>query len=83
MKRELDKACFQHDMAYEDFKGLARGTASHNIFCIKAFHIAKKSKYDGYQGGLFSMVSRGRTTIVFDKRSYASGIKIRIFQKKN
>ena len=23
-KNELDKACFQHDMAYGDFKGLAR-----------------------------------------------------------
>ena len=23
-KNELDKACFQHDIAYRDFKGLAR-----------------------------------------------------------
>ena len=23
-KNELDKACFQHDMAYEDFQNLAR-----------------------------------------------------------
>ena len=27
-KNELDKACFQHDMAYRDFKDLARTTAS-------------------------------------------------------
>ena len=27
-KNELDKACFQHDMAHEDFKDLARRTAS-------------------------------------------------------
>ena len=27
-QNELDKACFQHDMAYEDFKGLTRRTAS-------------------------------------------------------
>ena len=27
-KNELDKACFQHDMAYGDFKDLARKTAS-------------------------------------------------------
>ena len=27
-KNELDKACFQHDMAYGDFKDLARRTAS-------------------------------------------------------
>ena len=27
-KNELDKACFQHDMAYGDFKDLAKRTAS-------------------------------------------------------
>ena len=27
-KNELDKACFQHDMAYGDFKDIARRTAS-------------------------------------------------------
>ena len=27
-KNELDKACFQHDMAYEDFKNLEKRTAS-------------------------------------------------------
>ena len=27
-KNELDKACFQHDMAYRDFKDLKRRTAS-------------------------------------------------------
>ena len=30
-KKELDKACFQHDMAYGDFKGIKRRTASHKI----------------------------------------------------
>ena len=30
-KNELDKACFQHDMAYGDFKDLARRTASDKI----------------------------------------------------
>ena len=28
---ELDKACFQHDMAYVEFKDFARETASDNI----------------------------------------------------
>ena len=27
-KKELDKACFQHNMAYRDFKDLTRRTAS-------------------------------------------------------
>ena len=30
-KNELDKACFQHDMAYGDFKDLKRTTASENF----------------------------------------------------
>ena len=55
-KNELDKACFQHDMAYGDFKDLARRTASDNVLRDKAFNIAKNSKYDEYQRGLASMV---------------------------
>ena len=39
-KNELDKACFQHDMAYGDFKDLARRTASDNVLRDKAFNIA-------------------------------------------
>ena len=30
-KHELDKACFQHDMAYGDFKDIKRRTASDKI----------------------------------------------------
>ena len=55
-KNELDKTCFQHDMAYGDFKDLKRRTASDKFFKDKAFNIAKNPKYDGYQRGLASMV---------------------------
>ena len=55
-KNELDKDCFQHDMAYGDFKDLTRRTASDNVLRDKTFNIAKNSKYDGYQRGLASMV---------------------------
>ena len=55
-ENELDKACFQHDMAYGDFKDLARRTASDKVLRDKAFNIAKNPKYDGYQRGLTSMV---------------------------
>ena len=55
-QNELDKACFQHDMAYGDFKDLTRRTASDKILRDKAFNIAKNPKYDGYQRGLASMV---------------------------
>ena len=55
-RNELDKACFQHDMAYGDFKYLARRTTSNKILRNKAFNIAKNLKYDGYQRGFASMV---------------------------
>ena len=40
-KNELDKACFQHDMAYRDFKDLAQRTGSDKVLRDKAFNIAK------------------------------------------
>ena len=51
-KKELEKACFQHDMAYGDFKDLTRGTVSDKILSGKAFNVARNPKYDGYQRGL-------------------------------
>ena len=55
-KTELDKACFQHDMAYRDFKDLTRRTFSNKVLRNKAFNIAKNPNYDGYYRGLASMV---------------------------
>ena len=48
-RTELDKACFQHDLAYGDFKDLAKRTAADKVLRDKAFNIAKDPKYDGYQ----------------------------------
>ena len=44
-QNELDKACFQHDMAYGDFKDLTRRTTSDKILHDKAFNIAKNPKF--------------------------------------
>ena len=63
-KNELDKVCFQHDMAYGVFKDFARRTASDRILRDKAFNIAKNPKYDGCQRGLASMIYK-----FFDKKS--------------
>ena len=68
-QNELDKACFQHYMAYGDFKDLTRGTASDKILRDKAFNIATNPKCDRYQCGLASMVYK-----FFDK-TFGSGIK--------
>ena len=51
-RNELDKTCFQQDMAYGDFKDLAKRTAADKVLRDKAFNIAKDPKYDGYQRGL-------------------------------
>ena len=67
-KNELDKACFQHDMAYGDFKGIVRRAAADKVLRDKAFNIAKNPKYDGYQ--------RGLAYKFFEKRSKASGVNI-------
>ena len=64
-KNELDKACFQHDMAYGDFKDLAKRNAAGKVLRDKAFKIAS----DGYQRGLASMIYK-----LFDKKSSGSGI---------
>ena len=47
-QNELDKACFQHDMAYGDSKDLPQRTASDKLLRDKAFNIAKNPKTDGY-----------------------------------
>ena len=48
-QKQLDKACFQNDMAYGDFKDLPRRTASDKVLSDKAFNIAKNLKYDIYK----------------------------------
>ena len=40
-KNKLDKACFQHDMAYGDFRDLEIRTSSDNVLRDKSFNIAK------------------------------------------
>ena len=47
-KNELDKACFQHDIAFGKTKDLAKRTQSDKVLKDKAFKIASDSKYDGY-----------------------------------
>ena len=42
----LDKICFQHDLAYGDFKDLNRRTTADKVLCHKVFKIAKDRKCD-------------------------------------
>ena len=47
-KNELDKACFQHVMAYGKSKDLVKRTYSDKVLRDKAFKIESNPKYDGY-----------------------------------
>ena len=67
-RNELDKACFQHDMAYGKSKDLAKRTQSDKVLRDKAFKIASDPKNDGYQRGLASMIQK-----FFYKKSSGSG----------
>ena len=68
-KSDLDKACFQHDMAYCKYKDLTKRTQSHKVLRDKAFEIASNPSYDGYQGGLASVVYN-----FLDQKSTGSGV---------
>ena len=68
-KNELDKACFQHDMAYGKSKDLVRKTQSDKVLRDKAFKIGSDPKYYGYQRRVASIIYK-----FFDKKPKGSGI---------
>ena len=75
-RNELDKAFFQHDMAYGKCKDLTKRIESDKILRKTAFNIASNPKYDGHERGLASMVYK-----FCDKKSTGSGIKSMSNQK--
>ena len=68
-ENELDKVCFQHDMACGKSKDLAKRTLSDKVLRDKTFKSASDPKYDCYQKGLASMIYK-----FFDKKSSGSSI---------
>ena len=68
-RNELDKGCFQHDMAYGKSKDLIKRTQSDKVSKDKAFEIVSDPKYDSYQRGLASTTYK-----IFDKKSKGSGL---------
>ena len=77
-KNKLDKACFQHNIAYGDFKNLATRTALNKFLRDKAFNIAKSLNYDGYQRALASMVYK-----FFDKKPQVVVLKMKLHKISN
>ena len=68
-KNELDKDCFQHDMAYGKSKDLGKRAQSNKVLSNKELKNASDPNYDGYQRGLTSMVYN-----FFSKKSSGSGV---------
>ena len=69
-RNELDKACFAHNAAYEDSKGLEKRTISGAILKDRADEIARNRGYDGYIRALVGMVYK-----FFDKKT-GSGVSV-------
>ena len=77
-KNDLDKACFQHDMAYGKYKDFTRRTQSDKVLRDKTFKIESNPNCDGYQTGLASMVYKffaKKFTSFADKSAKDSGVK--------
>ena len=70
-KIDLDKACFQHDTAYGEYKDLNTRIQSDKVLRDKTFEIVSNAKSDGYQRGLASIVYK-----LFDKKSKDSGTNL-------
>ena len=65
-----DKACFQSDVAYGDFRNLTRRTPSDKILRDKAFNIAKNPKNDGYHRVFLQWLIN-----IFDKKLNANAFQ--------
>ena len=67
-RNTLDKACFQHDLAYGN-KDIPTRTAADKVLRDKAFDIAQDQSKDGYQRSLAAMVYK-----FFNKKTQGSGL---------
>ena len=63
-KDELDKVCFQLDMAYGKSKDLIKTTQSDKVLKDKAFKIANNPNYDGYQNDFEIDLSNNATNFI-------------------
>ena len=82
MNEMNDKACIQHDMAYEDFKTLAKGTALEKVLRDRSFNIAKNSKYGGGPVSLVYKFFDKKFASLTDKSAKGAGVKSAIKQNE-
>ena len=74
---ELDKACFQHDMAYGDFKDLNRRTAAAKDYVIKHLILKIQNMVD------INVDLLQWSTSFLIKKILVVVLKMRIFQTSN
>ena len=77
-RNKLGKVCFQHDMAYGDFKDLKRRMQSDKVLKDKAFVIANNPKNDRYQKRLASMFYQ-----FFEKKQKEVVLKMKLSRINN
>ena len=75
--QDIDKACFQHDMAYGDFKDLPSRATAYKVSSDKAFNTASNLKYNKYQRDLPSIVYK-----IFDEKTEYGTVKNKIMKNK-
>ena len=76
-QKELDKTCFQHDMAYGDFKDLTRRTASDKILHDKHLILLKMWTMD------INMYLLKWSTNILINKIVVNVLKMRVFRTKN
>ena len=82
-QNELDKACFQHDMAYGAFKYLSRRTASDKVLVIKHFILLKIQLFIIFFHKTSTSVARSEKSAARDKFASAVLLKMKLCQTKN
>ena len=83
-KNDLDKGCFQHDVAYGKYKDLTKRTELDKFLRDKAFKIASNPKYGGYETGLVPMICNffdKKSVLLEDKSAICSAIKPMSYQQ--
>ena len=77
-QNKLGEVCFQHDVAFGDFKDLPRRIAYDKVLCNETFNLDKNPKFHEYPSELVSVVYK-----VFDNFLLVMLLKVKLCQTNN
>ena len=77
-QNKLGEVCFQHDVAFGDFKDLPWRIAYDKVLCNETFNLDKNPKFHGYPRELVSVVYK-----VFDNFLLVVLLKVKLCQTNN